>query len=97
MILPATVLAAEILCALKVANNQFSLRSCLGLSEIFKEMFPDSDIAKSSKLSKTKCGYVINYGLAPYFRDFLAKMISSSPFYVICDVPRENDDSNFKR
>lgn len=46
-------------------------------------MFPDSDIAKSFKLSKTKCGYVINYGLAPYFRDLLVKMISSSPFYVV--------------
>ena len=83
MILPTTVLRAEILWALKVVNNHFSLRSCLGLNEIFKEMFPDSDIAKSFKLSKTKCGYVINYGLAPYFRDLLVEMISSSPFYVV--------------
>ena len=46
-------------------------------------MFIDSEIAKSFQLSKTKCGYLINYGLAPYFKDVLLKSINSSEFFVL--------------
>ena len=41
-------------------------------------MFTDSKIVKSFQLSKTKCGYIINFGLAPYFKDLLLKEIKAS-------------------
>ena len=41
-------------------------------------MFPDSDIAKSFQLSKTKCAYYIVHGLAPYF---LLQEIKKFPTY----------------
>ena len=36
-------------------------------------MFPDSKIAKSFELGATKLKYVINFGIAPYFRDILQR------------------------
>ena len=69
----ASTLQTEVLWTLKVASSHFSLRSCLGFKELFRTMFTDSEIIKSFQLSKTKCGYIINFGLAPYFKDLLLK------------------------
>ena len=54
---PTSALRAEVLWTLKVISSHYSLRSCLGLKEPFEAMFSDIEIAKSFKLSKTKCGY----------------------------------------
>ena len=43
----------------------------------FWSMFTDSEIVKTFQLSKTKCGSIINFGLAPYFKDLLLKEIKS--------------------
>ena len=43
-------------------------------------MFPDSQVAKSFQLSKTKCAYVV-FGFAPYFKELLVKDIELSTFY----------------
>ena len=53
----------------------FSLRLCLGLNNFFQSMFKDSEIVKPFQLRKSKCGYIINFGLAPYFKDLLLKEI----------------------
>ena len=62
---------------LKDSKIAFSLRSCLGLKMLFWSMFTDSEIVKTFQLSKTKCGSIINFGLAPYFKDLLLKEIKS--------------------
>ena len=41
-------------------------------------MFPDSTIAKSFTLEKTKCGYYITYGIAPYFGELIKTLINNS-------------------
>ena len=46
-------------------------------------MFSDSAIASSFQLSKTKCSYYVNYGLAPFIKDLLAKDIRSSPYFSV--------------
>ena len=46
-------------------------------------MFSNSEIAKSCKLSKTKCGYFINFGLAPYFTDLLVKEIKAANIFAV--------------
>ena len=69
----ASTLQTEVLWTLKVASSHFSLRLCLGFKELFRTMFTDSEIIKSFQLSKTKCGYIINFGLAPYVKDLLLK------------------------
>lgn len=51
---------------LNTAVNHHSLNSNEGISELFKEMFPDSDIAKSFTCGKDKTGYIIRFGLASF-------------------------------
>ena len=62
---------------LKDSKIAFSLRSCLGLKMLFWSMFTDNEIVKTFQLSKIKCGSIINFGLAPYFKDLLLKEIKS--------------------
>ena len=88
IVVPVRALRGEVLLVLKVVKNHFSLRSCLGLNDLFKNIFPDSEIAKTFKLSKTKCGYLINYGLTPFFEDVLLKSINASPYIVISHLMR---------
>ena len=58
-----------------------SYRSCLNLNELFMVMFPDSDIAQSFKMSKTKVSYMIVYGIAEYFHRSLLSLLKKSPFF----------------
>ena len=81
-IVSSNTLHSEILWALKVVMSHLSLRSCTGLNELFKVMFKDSEIAKGFALSRTKCTYLINFGLAPYFRQELLDSIKTSPYFV---------------
>ena len=46
-------------------------------------MFKDSPNAGHFSMSKTKCSYLINYGLAPYFKDNFTKDINLSPFILV--------------
>ena len=46
-------------------------------------MFKDSKIAQDFKMSKTKCSYLINFGLAPRFRDVLFNNIKESPYFSV--------------
>ena len=82
-VIPATAIRAEIFWVLKVVTSHFSSRSCLGLNDLFRLMLIDSEIAKSFQLSKTKCGYIINFGLAPYFKEHLLKSLRVSPYFVL--------------
>ena len=93
MIILAGTLRKEILWTLKVVPNHFSLQSCLDLNELFQpfqlfqmtcfKMFLDSKMAKSFHLSKTQCGYIINCGLASYFKELLTKAARGSPLSVL--------------
>ena len=47
ILVPVSTLRAEVLWTLKVASSHLSLRSCLGLNELFQSM----QIVKSSSLS----------------------------------------------
>ena len=49
----------------KIAEEDFSLRSCDDLNLLFKKMFPDSGIAEQFTLSRQKASYVICDGLSP--------------------------------
>ena len=81
--IPALVVKAEIVWALKVVLSHFSLRSCLELNNLFKCIFPDSQIASKFSLSKTECSYIINFGFSPYFIELLLSQIKASSFFVI--------------
>ena len=80
---PMCIVMAEIRWAMKVVLSHHSFRSCLDINDLFSSMFPDSCIAKKFAMSKTKCAYCINYGLAPFYKEKLLSEIKKSPYYTI--------------
>ena len=47
-------------------------------------MFKDSRIAPSFAVVSTKCSYLINFGLAPYFKLLLEESLKETPYYLCC-------------
>ena len=81
-IIPISAITAEIQWAMTVVVSHFSFRSCLDLSDMFRTMFYDSDVAKGFTLSKTKCKYFVTYGLAPFYKNLNAD-IKKSPYFTL--------------
>ena len=44
-------------------------------------MFPDSKIAHSFSLSRTKCNYFLNFSLPPFFKTILLIEVKKSPYF----------------
>ena len=65
--------------------------SCADVSKIFTCKFPDSKIAKSFELSRTKLKYGINFRIALYFRDILYNHLQKSDCFVISFDKSLND------
>ena len=75
---------AEIIWALKSVLNGYSNSSCDGIANTLKAMCPDSQIAKDFKLGRLKLMYIVNSGVAPYFKQFLdAKLKKDTPCLLI--------------
>ena len=58
----------EILMALQAVLCQFSSRTMELFGQMSKVYFPDSDIPDKLQLGWTKIGYLVQFGLAPYYR-----------------------------
>ena len=46
-------------------------------------MFQDSPTASKLSLGATKMSYLLNFGIAPYFKNLLLDEIKASPYYVL--------------
>lgn len=62
---------AEIIWTLKSVMSGFSTRSSDDMSQTLCAMYPNVDEIKSFQMGRTKATYVINHGLAPYFKSLL--------------------------
>ena len=82
---------AEIYWTLKVVNSHFLFRSCVGLNNLFRTMFHNSQIAKLFQPSKTKCSYLVNFSIAPQFRQELVDGTKQSPFISVSFGESLND------
>lgn len=69
-------LEAEILWAIKTVMAHYSCNSSDDNNLLFARMFPDSQIAKQYASGKTKCGYLVKFGLAPYFHHKVVAAVS---------------------
>ena len=58
---------AEILWALKSIMSHFSYRSTCDVVDVFKAMFPDSNIAQGKSCGPVNLSYLITFGIALYF------------------------------
>ena len=75
------VVDAEILWVLGVISNNYSQNSWRNKSELFAGMFKDTNIAQSFSCGSTKCGYIVNFGLAPFFKSPLAEALNDASHY----------------
>ncbi|KAG4072228.1 hypothetical protein HA402_005950 [Bradysia odoriphaga] len=74
------ILSAEIYWALKCVHSGFSFASNQGNNELFRKMFPDSNIASNFKMSKTKCNYLVQFGIYPWVMEDLLLDFKGTPF-----------------
>ena len=44
-------------------------------------MFPDSKIAEQFSCGRTKCSYILCYGVAPYLKEALIAELKEVPYY----------------
>ena len=74
---------AEILWALNCVTSGYSNNSCSDLNSLFQVMFPDSEIAKLFQLGPDKIRYMVNFGIAPYFKSLLMDTLKKSECFVV--------------
>lgn len=77
------VLTAEIIWALNKIMCGFSARGASKSSDLFKVMFPDSYIAEKFSMQKDKLGYIVSYGLGPYFQNALCSDLKQCDYYCV--------------
>ena len=74
---------------MKVANalvqHNIPLAFTNHLSPLFRDIFPDSDIAKGYASASIKTTCIINGSLAPHFKATLVSAMRSAPFSIAID------------
>ena len=88
-------LRAEVLWCLHTAEKHHSLNSNENLADVFRAMFPDSDIAKTFACGKDKSGYIIRFGLAPYLKqEFINTINKAGQFVLMLDESLNKSTKN---
>lgn len=77
-------LQAEVIWLAKLASCNFSFRSVDDLGNTFKVMFPDSKIASSFSIGRTRASYVIGEGLGPHFTRVISAIYKINVNYNFC-------------
>ena len=62
---------------LNIVDSHYSFNSSANSSDLYKCMFPDSQIAESFTCGIDKCQYLPKFGIAPYFANVLSKKVKS--------------------
>lgn len=82
-VLNDNVTIAEITWCLHVIMHYHSVRSSASTVPVFKTMFPDSVIARKVQLGRTKIGYTLLYGIAPFFQKELLDICTNCSHLVV--------------
>ncbi|XP_051165127.1 uncharacterized protein LOC127283960 [Leptopilina boulardi] len=82
-LLKENVTTAEIILCLQSVITHKSMRTAAKDVSLFKMIFSDSEIAQKLQLQRTKIGYTIVFGIAPYFKEELIKVLLNCPRFVI--------------
>ena len=73
---------AEIIWALDVVMSKYLFNSSSNKSDLFTTMFPDSGIAKNFSCGKTKCGFIVKFGIAPYSVELMNSQLKDLKYFV---------------
>ena len=74
---PKSATTAEIIWAQKSVLSGYSNSSCDDIAN--SDMCPDSQTAKDFKLGCLKLMYIVNYGIARYFKQLLDAKLKKAP------------------
>ncbi|XP_072571938.1 uncharacterized protein [Paramormyrops kingsleyae] len=76
---------AEVLWTLNTIAKHQSYNGNEGISELFKCMFPDSDITNTFSCGPDKTAYIAKFGLAVHIKEELLSKVNKSPFVLMFD------------
>ena len=62
--------------------SRYSFNSSSNKNDLFTIMFPDSGIAKNFSCRKTKCGFIVKFGIATYFVELLNSQLKDVEYFV---------------
>lgn len=86
-----TAIKAQIIWLLKSIASGYSNNSCDDIGDVLKSMDPDSRVLQNFKMKRSKASYVVNHGLAQYFKKLLENEINNSDTLVISFDESLND------
>lgn len=78
-------LKAEVLCSLNTVTKHQSFKSNEGVGDLFRAMFPESDIAESFACGSDKTAYTSKFGLAPHISELLVADANKDEFVLMFD------------
>ena len=67
----------------RYGHVQYLFNSSSKKSNLFTTMFPDSVIANSFSCGKTKYGFIVKFGIAPYFVELLNSQLKDLEYFVV--------------
>jgi hypothetical protein len=88
---------AEILWALNCVTSHFSGSSNVGMNDLFKKMFSDSEIVSLYSMSDSKYRYLTTFGISPHFAKLLLEDVKASPAHCILFDESLNDELQTKQ
>ena len=77
--------------AVVLAQHNLPLTIMDHLSPLFRDIFPDSKIAKGFSAARTKTSCIMNMALRPHFESILVGQMKSEPFALAIDGSNDND------
>jgi hypothetical protein len=78
------IIKAETIWAMTVAYRGFSYNACDDMIEVFKSMFPDSQMAQQLNIHSRKLSYVMSHGIGPYFHQELVNELKRTEKFSLC-------------
>ena len=68
---------------MKSVMSHFSYSTTCDIVDVFKAMFPDSNIAQEMSCGTTKLSYMIIFAIAPYFKQLLVEDLKKAPCIIV--------------
>ena len=87
----SSAMKAEIIWTLKSVMGGYSARSNEDMNETLAAIFPEFEATKLFQMSRSKSVYVVNHGLAPYFKSVLKTNLYKADFLVYSSDESLND------
>lgn len=88
---------AELLWALNRVKSHFSAASNIGMNELFKKMFSDSEIVSLYSMSESKYRYLKTFEIGLHFSKMLTDQVKASPAHCILFDESLNDELQKKQ